>query len=82
MLISAIEKIYEENLLHNRGAKRAGKTTFAREFLRLEVHCLNFINAAMIAEGLAPFVPEKTADYSSIVGIGWKKDKLTTPRWV
>ena len=43
------------------GPNGAGKTTFAREFLPQEVHCLNFINADMIAEGLAPFIPEKAA---------------------
>ena len=43
------------------GPNGAGKTTFAKEFLPQEVHCLNFINADMIAAGLAPFTPEKAA---------------------
>lgn len=41
------------------GPNGAGKTTFAREFLPAEGHCLTFINADMIAEGLSPFSPER-----------------------
>lgn len=43
------------------GPNGAGKTTFAKEFLPIEAECLNFINADLIAEGLAPFKPEKLA---------------------
>ena len=39
------------------GPNGAGKTTFAREFLPKEGHCLVFINADLIAAGLAPFDP-------------------------
>ena len=41
------------------GPNGAGKTTFAREFLPFEAKCTNFINADLIAAGLAPFQPEK-----------------------
>jgi predicted ABC-type ATPase len=36
----------------------AGKTTFARDFLPVEAQTLTFINADLIAAGLAPFNPE------------------------
>lgn len=41
------------------GPNGAGKTTFANEFLPVEAECLNFINADLIAQGLAPFQPAK-----------------------
>ncbi len=40
------------------GSNGAGKTTFARDFLPREAHTLRFINADLIAAGLAPFNPE------------------------
>jgi predicted ABC-type ATPase len=40
------------------GPNGAGKTTFAREFLPAEAQCPIFINADLIAAGLAPFNPE------------------------
>ena len=43
------------------GPNGAGKTTFAREFLPAEASCLTFINADLIAAGLAPFRPEHAA---------------------
>ena len=43
------------------GPNGAGKTTFSREFLPQEGHCLAFINADLIAAGLAPFAPETAA---------------------
>lgn len=43
------------------GPNGAGKTTFAREFLPNEAHCPTFINADLIAAGLAPFEPETVA---------------------
>lgn len=43
------------------GPNGAGKTTFAREFLPEEAACLTFINADLIAAGLAPFSPERAA---------------------
>lgn len=39
----------------------AGKTTFAREFLPNEAGCPIFVNADLIAAGLAPFAPETAA---------------------
>ena len=43
------------------GPNGAGKTTFARDFLPSEAHTLRFINADLIAAGLAPFNPESAA---------------------
>lgn len=40
------------------GPNGAGKTTFAREFLPQEASCPVFVNADLIAAGLAPFAPE------------------------
>ena len=46
------------------GPNGAGKTTFARDFLPAEAQTLKFINADLIAAGLAPFNPE-TASISA-----------------
>ena len=43
------------------GPNGAGKTTFAKEFLPKYVHCPNFVNADLIAQGLSPFSPEVVA---------------------
>lgn len=43
------------------GPNGAGKTTFAREFLPNEAGCPVFVNADLIAAGLAPFTPESAA---------------------
>lgn len=43
------------------GPNGAGKTTFAREFLPNEASCPIFVNADLIATGLAPFAPETAA---------------------
>ena len=43
------------------GPNGAGKTTFAREFLPHYAECKNFINADLIAQGVAPFSPESVA---------------------
>jgi len=43
------------------GPNGAGKTTFAREFLPREASCPVFVNADLIAAGLAPFAPETAA---------------------
>jgi predicted ABC-type ATPase len=40
------------------GPNGAGKTTFAREFLPHEAACPVFVNADLIAAGIAPFAPE------------------------
>jgi len=46
------------------GPNGAGKTTFARDFLPAEAQTLRFINADLIAAGLAPFNPE-TASFKA-----------------
>jgi len=43
------------------GPNGSGKTTFARLFLPEYVKCPNFINADLIAQGLAPFDPRRAA---------------------
>ena len=43
------------------GPNGAGKTTFARVFLPAEAGLPRFINADLIAAGLAPFAPETAA---------------------
>ncbi len=43
------------------GPNGAGKTTFAREFLPSEGDCPVFVNADLIAAGIAPFQPEAAA---------------------
>ncbi len=43
------------------GPNGAGKTTFATEFLVNEAGTLAFVNADMIAAGLNPFQPERSA---------------------
>lgn len=43
------------------GPNGAGKTTFARDFLPGEAQTLRFINADLIAAGLAPFDPESAS---------------------
>jgi len=43
------------------GPNGSGKTTFARMFLPDYVKCPNFVNADLIAGGLAPFEPRSAA---------------------
>jgi len=43
------------------GPNGVGKTTFAREFLPNYADCRNFVNADLIAQGMAPFSPETAA---------------------
>ncbi|MEW6187302.1 MAG: zeta toxin family protein [Thermodesulfobacteriota bacterium] len=43
------------------GPNGAGKTTFVKRFLPFYADCLNFVNADLIASGLAPFSPEVAA---------------------
>lgn len=40
------------------GPNGAGKTTFAKDFLPKYAKCKNFVNADLIAQGIAPFEPE------------------------
>jgi predicted ABC-type ATPase len=43
------------------GPNGAGKTTFAREFLPSDADCPTFVNADLIAAGIAPFARESVA---------------------
>jgi predicted ABC-type ATPase len=40
------------------GPNGSGKTTFALEYLPTVAHCLNFVNADLIAAGLSPLAPD------------------------
>ncbi len=51
----------EKKVIIIAGPNGAGKTTFAGEFLPNAANCPNFINADLIAAGLAPFAPESAA---------------------
>ena len=60
--VSNFEVIIEKGeLIGLIGPNGAGKTTFAREFLPNEAGCPQFLNADLIAAGLAPFAPESAA---------------------
>ncbi len=43
------------------GCNGSGKTTFAKEFLPNEVHCLRFLNADEMARGISPLKPSAGA---------------------
>ena len=51
----------EKKIVIIAGPNGAGKTTFAIEFLPNEAGCPAFVNADLIAAGIAPFQPEKSA---------------------
>lgn len=51
----------EKKIIVIAGPNGAGKTTFAEEFLPKEAGCSAFVNADLIAAGLAPFEPEQAA---------------------
>ena len=51
----------EKKIIIIAGPNGAGKTTFAEEFLPKEANCPVFVNADLIAAGLAPFGPERVA---------------------
>lgn len=53
--------VLQRKILIIAGPNGAGKTTFAREFLPHEANCPSFVNADLIAAGLAPFEPERAA---------------------
>ena len=52
------------------GPNGAGKTTFAEQFLLREAGCPDFINADLIARGLAPFGAERAALQAGKVMLG------------
>ena len=51
----------EKKIVIIAGPNGAGKTIFAIEFLPNEAGCPAFVNADLIAAGIAPFQPEKSA---------------------
>jgi len=52
------------------GPNGAGKTTFAREFLPKEAGCPVFVNADLIAAGIAPFQPESVPFHAGRLMLG------------
>jgi predicted ABC-type ATPase len=54
-------KTVQKKIIIVAGPNGAGKTTFARSFLPAEAKLPRFINADLIAAGLAPFAPETAA---------------------
>ena len=57
------------------GPNGAGKTTFAREFLPNEAGCPVFVNADLIAAGIAPFQPETAAFRAGRLMLDWRKSQ-------
>jgi predicted ABC-type ATPase len=53
--------VLERKIMIIAGPNGAGKTTFARSFLPAEANLPRFINADLIAAGLAPLAPEAAA---------------------
>ena len=51
----------QKNVYIIAGPNGSGKTTFAKMFLPSYVKCPNFVNADLIAQGLAPFDPGRVA---------------------
>jgi len=51
----------KKNLYIIAGPNGSGKTTFARLFLPEYVNCPHFVNADLIAQGLAPFEPRSAS---------------------
>lgn len=54
-------KLKKKNVYIIAGPNGSGKTTFAKLFLPEYVSCPNFVNADLIAQGLAPFEPRTAA---------------------
>jgi predicted ABC-type ATPase len=61
---------YSPKIIIIAGPNGAGKTTFAREFLPVDARCPIFVNADLIAAGLAPFAPETAAVQAGRVMLG------------
>ncbi len=61
---------YSPKIIIIAGPNGAGKTTFAREFLPVDARCPIFVNADLIAAGLAPFEPETAAVQAGRIMLG------------
>ena len=62
------------------GPNGDGKTTFAREYLPNEAACLNFVNADLIAAGLARFNPEAAAIRAGRIMLAEIRDHVVARR--
>lgn len=62
------------------GPNGAGKTTFAREFLTREAGCSDFINADLIAQGIAPFAPDSAAIAAGRIMVRMIREKIQKRR--
>jgi predicted ABC-type ATPase len=61
------------------GPNRAGKTTFAREYLARDAGSIHFINADLIAGGLSPLAPQRAALSAARLMLA-EIDRLTAAR--
>ena len=59
------------------GPNGAGKTTFALDYLKHIVHCDNFVNADLIADGISPLNPAKAQVTASKIFLKEIRDKIT-----
>ena len=58
---ASVEKGRKSSVYIVAGPNGSGKTTFAKKFLPDYAHCKQFVNADLIAGGIAPFSPEGSA---------------------
>jgi predicted ABC-type ATPase len=60
----------------------AGKTTFTREFLPFEADCPSFVNADLIAAGMAPLVVARDGQLTeAVVLLAHTGSPQTLRRW-
>jgi predicted ABC-type ATPase len=61
LLVKAENMRNNKNIYIIAGPNGSGKTTFAKKFLPEYAKCPNFVNADLIAQGLAPFSPDSVS---------------------
>ena len=67
----------DAHLLDHRRPQRAGKTTFALEYLPQVAQCSRFVNADLIAAGLSPLAPERELLAASRLFLGEIEASIT-----
>ena len=60
-MVRSTTTVLNKKIIIIAGPNGAGKTTFAGEFLPNGANCRAFVNADLIAAGIAPFEPERAA---------------------